>query len=47
MSSAFAYVFEEYVDFDTQEIHREKVVQQNFLFNTIGVFLEHVCKQKC
>ena len=43
----FAYVFEEYVDFESPEIKIEDVVQEISFFNKIDVFLEHVCKQKC
>ena len=42
-----AYVFEEYVDFESPEIRIEDVVQEISFFNKIDVFLEHVCKQKC
>ena len=40
-------LFEEYVDFESPEIHWEELVKEKFLFNKIDVFLEHVCKQKC
>ena len=32
----FAYVFEEYVDFESQEIRWEAVVQDNFLLQQNG-----------
>ena len=38
---------EEYIDFDTLEIHWHEVAQESSFFNKIDVFREHVCKHKC